>query len=165
MKTKILNMPPKIELLSKMLSLFLLCLIAPLFSEEPLLLSFQELQNGNLSPNNNQLIEIRGFLYQDPTSSRWILAAEPNLRTCCIGSRAKANSQIVLPDDFSTTPSHAAVTIRGVLYKDGDIYRFKKASITSQPKSATWTIIWLLIPVLCLISFYYKKRKNKMGAV
>ncbi|KAF3362641.1 Uncharacterized protein PHSC3_000880 [Chlamydiales bacterium STE3] len=56
---------------------------------------------------------LRGFLYQDK-QGQWILASEPNLKSCCVGSESKRTHQIFVQPKgaFKTTPK-SAVTLKG----------------------------------------------------
>lgn len=53
-----------------------------------------------LSETVQQEVIVRGFLYQNARGD-WILAAEPNLKTCCVGSPEKMESQIFVAGDVS----------------------------------------------------------------
>ena len=72
------------------------------------------------------LVQIRGFLYET-TDKRLVLAEEPNLKSCCVGSPAKRRRQIVI---LETTVSGAVlegvgqqarslpITLTGILHID-----------------------------------------------
>jgi hypothetical protein len=51
----------------------------------------------DLMKYHNQKVCIRGFLYRTPEGITY-LAAEPDLKTCCVGSQAKISRQIMLVD-------------------------------------------------------------------
>src|ERR1700721_3140065 len=85
-----------------------------LFGEGPFPISFIELEKMRLIAEDVPLehwpkdkfqkihekeIQISGFLYQKE-SGKWILASQPNLKSCCIGSRDRIFQQIALADDF-----------------------------------------------------------------
>ena len=52
----------------------------------------------------------RGFVYQTE-SGEWVLATEPDLKSCCLGKKG----QIYLDGDFSRCQSHQAYTLKGTL--------------------------------------------------
>lgn len=64
---------------------------------------------------DRQEIEIRGFLYQ-ATDGRWLLAEEPNLKTCCVGASHQATRQVTLHGEGDSFPIGFAVTVQGILH-------------------------------------------------
>ena len=72
--------------------------------EKPIL-SFPQQLNSYL----DQEITLRGFLYQ--TEKGWILAAEPNLKSCCIHKKPF----IHLDNSFASGLTNHAVTMQGHL--------------------------------------------------
>jgi hypothetical protein len=60
---------------------------------------------------------VRGFVYKKEDGS-WILAEEPNLKSCCIGSEKNLDKQIALKGDFSNVLPHRAVTVSGKLKEE-----------------------------------------------
>lgn len=99
-----------------------------IFAEEALTLSFRELsgiqeslsQNFSLDDSLAELkdkydkrpVRIRGFLYRSQ-DGRWVLASEPNLKSCCVGSEAKAMQQIIVDGRFEKQ-SLEPVIVEGV---------------------------------------------------
>lgn len=61
-----------------------------------------------------QKIEIRGFLYPYEENV-WVLASEPNLKTCCVG---KKKTQVFVEGAFSDMPSGYVVNVQGELSLD-----------------------------------------------
>jgi hypothetical protein len=61
---------------------------------------------------NDQTIEIRGFIYQSE-EGKWILAAEPSLKSCCVGVERLLTKQIFLKGTIEKLPSHEALTLQG----------------------------------------------------
>ena len=100
----------------------------PVFGEqEAIEFSFLELSSGDLDPvRNGQVIEIRGFLYET-VDSQVILAAEPNLKSCCVGSDSKKQKQMLVSGNiFSALDDRSAVTLRGNLdIRQGDKFPYQ----------------------------------------
>lgn len=79
--------------------------------EQSIPLNFTELESfGKYA--DGQKVKIRGFLYQTK-EGKSVLAAEPNLKTCCVGSQANIHKQIYLDRNFDSRNS--AITVEGVL--------------------------------------------------
>lgn len=110
---------------------FLLCLFSIshfAFGTIPKSLSFKDLQISieNIKPDldlqssfdslaalHNQEVKIRGFLYETP-EGKWILAAQPNLKTCCLGSQQKLSQQIFIEKSLgSKMDNKVPVNIQG----------------------------------------------------
>lgn len=52
----------------------------------------------------------KGFIYRTE-DNKWVLAKEPNLKSCCHGK----DGQLFLDGDFSQCKSHKAYTVQGEL--------------------------------------------------
>lgn len=91
-----------------LLTLFLV--ISPLVKDEKLL---------------GESVTIRGFLYQS-TDGEWILADQPNLKTCCVGKKV---GQIFLDGDFSEIPTYKPVSITGTLTLKNDLYHLENTEL------------------------------------
>lgn len=112
----------------KYICLLLCCFAGCLYSEEtPRTLSFQQLNSledylqrdasvqllqRQLGNYHEHQVQIRGFLYQAP-DQQWMIASEPNLKSCCIGSSNKIAHQILLSGNIPTLDFSHAVTIQG----------------------------------------------------
>ncbi|MBA3957370.1 MAG: hypothetical protein H0X51_03100 [Parachlamydiaceae bacterium] len=57
-------------------------------------------------------IQIQGFLYQNP-QEQWILASEPNLKTCCIGSTSKISQQLFISNPLQNPSTTSTNTVQG----------------------------------------------------
>jgi hypothetical protein len=79
-------------------------------------LSFEQLKKLDYS-QQNQDIRITGFLYAKGDDT-WILAAEPNLRSCCVGSKNKINQQVHIEGQFNGENSPFAGTLQGHFFID-----------------------------------------------
>ena len=113
------------------------------------------------SEEGNQIV-IRGFLYPRDNKD-WVLAKEPNLKSCCVGSPNKAKSQIVLMGDFPDQASLKTVIVSGILHKrevEGkEIYTLSEPQIIKH--SSNYTAFYgLLVAGILLFSFFrLNKRK------
>jgi hypothetical protein len=65
-----------------------------------------------IRPLEGQEVVIRGFLYPKE-GGQWILAAEPNLRSCCVGTAKNARRQFRV-EFAGQVPDEAASTARSV---------------------------------------------------
>lgn len=73
------------------------------------------------TPEQGIVYEIRGFLYKTE-KQQYILAAEPNLKSCCVGSASKRNKQILVSGtiDPQLFNSDRPITLKGLLEYDND---------------------------------------------
>lgn len=158
--------------------LLLYCFFAVgLLHSEFLNLSFQELHQPvdatretiaslqtELSAFHQQNVKIRGFLYQGD-GKQWILAAEPNLKTCCIGVPGKIGKQIVLAKPVLPEAPMHAVTVQGVFAIDPiwraddsmqQLYRLDDPVLLNEPKPIwTWLALLTIAIVSCILLFLW----------
>jgi hypothetical protein len=159
--------------------LFLLFEMASLDAENPVFLSFYELESFDAEPaqnrGNHRRVNVRGFLY--PTlDNQWILSSEPQLKSCCAGSIHKADQQIFIYFDPLESPpmSKQAITIEGVFvfnpifHEMGNTlpkYRLEEARILPEKNHySLWILVLALfiIPVLGLCYFLMRKRSRSL---
>ena len=96
-----------------------------LFAENPICLSFNELQS--LTPekmaeiHNGHPVSMRGFLYQIPQGA-WILSSEPNLKSCCLGSPHRVKEQIAVSFESPPPlpPQGQVITLEGIYLHGAD---------------------------------------------
>jgi len=90
----------------------LILLYQPLYSlNEAIPITFQDLANENY---NGRQVAIKGFLYKQ-SEDHWILASEPGLKSCCVGSKNKINTQIVISGNLPKQSLSSAVIVEGDL--------------------------------------------------
>lgn len=141
----------------------------------PIFLTFEELDRGysfwqssghlpqELLSMQNQLVQIRGFLYKTELNNRgaWILAAEPNLRSCCVGSSGKRGLQLVVTGDLPREGSITAVSLKGHLQFPGEIqgpfYGLSDVSLQSDITSYG-TITLLIIFLISVLAWRYSAK-------
>lgn len=82
-----------------------LCLLGFRLEASPIFATFDQL------PQETQEIQIRGFLYK--ISDKYVLAKEPELKSCCIGTASKTHEQIFILGEFPETSY--ALTLQGHL--------------------------------------------------
>lgn len=145
------------------LFLFVCCLFPCFARGESIPLVFTDLENGDLYLKSLQgkEIEIRGFLYQRE-DGKLILASQPNLRSCCVGTKSKIQQQIIVEGNLE--PTLKAVSVRGVfriqpLYSEnGELvayYFLDRANLVPETPFRLWGII-LVAFVVCIVSFLFK---------
>lgn len=154
--------------------IFLLLLTShPIHSTEPTpeiswseILSFPD---ATPNPYHNKLIQIKGFIYKS-TDNQLYLSQEPNLKSCCIGSKNKRQSQILLSninivsDNDYTNNQHVKI-ITGKLIQDPvqKTFIMENPSIQDLSKSfpITSVIIIIIFILLTITLILIKSYKNK----
>lgn len=142
---------------------FLNALFQPLYSQEQAVqINFYNFENA--AQHDGQLVTIRGFLYESPEAYK-VLAAEPNLKSCCVGSASKRERQLLVTGDLESAGSGgSAVTLKGTLVVAmGDKFplRLENAQIVPQKDQCYW-VLGLVGVGLALLSgaafFFIRKR-------
>lgn len=145
---------------------FLLFWNAFSYAENSRALSFQDLSGVNTiesaaSMYHGREVTVRGFLYQS-LDRRWILASEPNLKTCCVGSPRKVWQQIIVDGEFESVPSNKVVQIAGTLIVDPvrddknaltQVFRLENPHLVQEDDNGIW--LWIVMSVIGLMAILY----------
>jgi hypothetical protein len=110
--------------------------------------------------SDGTLIEIRGFLYQ-ADDSRTILAAEPNLKSCCVGSASKRHKQLLVDGNF-TTNNAFPVTLQGNLSVDFTRpfpFKLQNAVLIAE-KESSYGILLLAFSLMILPLYVIKMSRS-----
>lgn len=133
--------------MKKWLMIFFLC-AASLQGIQARDLFFDELTKAEMT---TEPVKMRGFLYQKDAT--WILAAVPNLRSCCLATHEQANKQVLLEGDFSLISQQSIVTVEGFLVYEHPFYRLKQATLV-QTQGSTFPLMTICIAILALAIAY-----------
>jgi hypothetical protein len=138
-------------------------------------LSFSLLEQSTLThPFNDyhdQEVEVRGFFYEGK-DGRHVLASQPNLKSCCVGSVNKILNQIVLLGVVPEIPQQRVVSMMGVFVTDptfnGDdeligLYYLKNIKVLSDFDDTTIYSLFAFIIVMLFIvigMIIYRRSKS-----
>jgi hypothetical protein len=125
---------------------------------QSLMINFQQLSEIENNPHlHKQDIEINGFLYCN-ANQEWVLASEPNLKSCCIGAGKKASQQIFLDRAFPEINNGQAVAMQGVLLVQPvknnqnevvQLYQLQDSSLIV--KEHSWKLLAIVLVVLIVV--------------
>ncbi|MFI5344137.1 MAG: hypothetical protein ACHQUC_07950 [Chlamydiales bacterium] len=127
-----------------------LCLLLLSVSTGVLQISLEKPLGEEATAYNERLVNVRGFLYRH-SSGELILASQPNLKSCCVGSQQLVYQQILVHG--SLDPEAQAVTLQGIFkidpqYNDQgqitSLYRLENGEKLKSEHS-------LLFPILALL--------------
>lgn len=111
----------------------------------------------------SQQVTIRGFLYL--ADDAWILASEPNLKSCCVGASNKRGLQLVVQGSLPKESATTALLVQGNFkITPGSLqsfYTLEQAFIVEEPLS--FSLFWgAAIACVCmfLIFYFWKKRSS-----
>lgn len=130
-----------------MLLLFILC-SGTLFANE---LSFEALADAAYPRE----VTLRGFLYRTQAGDL-VLAAEPNLKSCCVGAQHQVKRQIIVEGNMDDPKAGQVYVLQGILTVDPitSSYLLRESyQIQSQvdiTRYATYISLMVLIIGLCL---------------
>lgn len=103
-----------------------------------------------ISPGSDGLVSVRGFLYQTP-EGLWVLSQEPNLKSCCSGSKGKVMEQIYLEGHLPINSFQGVLLVSGVFEIDprhnqkGELIRYytmKEVSLQATKADLT-PLFWI----------------------
>lgn len=137
--------------------------------ENPKVCSFftlEALLHGNHNQNilNGNLIEIRGFLYKT-ADSNLILAAEPDLKSCCIGSTSKRHKQLLVSGNVQPEMSEKSpITLQGNLhmdFKEAFPFKLQNANVVGETTKSygNFWIAGLTVILISVAAFFKLKSK------
>lgn len=154
------------------LILFMVLTIQSLFCGEtaPLSLSFQDLSEPAESQlyrkYHNKEVVIRGFIYETAGGEK-ILAAQPDVKSCCVGSKDKTSEQILLVGNITLEDASKAYLVQGKFVVDPkkdesnkivSLYRLEEASI--HPRGPMGLIKFIIAGALFFAVAYFLMRKK-----
>lgn len=149
-----------------------------------LFLSFEHLsslvdQGKVLSPQiqefQNQSVQVKGFLYHS-LEDQIILAARPNLKSCCIGKGAQWKEQIRVKGELGSFPQQGMATLEGIFIIDPrydetgqlmQLYVLEQARIISQRESERlpWRTLSLLSLFMCLLVGLFRWMYHRIKSI
>lgn len=157
-----------LSFLFKLLLLTFLIINGVLFSkveEELKQLTIEQLiEEADIYQHN--LVRVRGFLYQDQ-HHHWILASQPNLKSCCIGNSKKVDQQIFLSSFTPSTSYKYAVTLEGTFYKEPildkegkliQLYHMKNPTLLKNFSFWSWSLGFISISFLTMFLIFCQKK-------
>ncbi len=111
-------------------------------------------------------VQVRGFLYQRMDGD-WILASEPDLKSCCVGSEKKSANQLWVT--MSNPPATAPIgvsSLKGFVRRDltGKNPRYVLDAAEIQERTiigGQWLLALALVGVLCLLVGLGKRRLSQ----
>lgn len=136
-------------------------------AESPLEVSFHQLTHLATQPNeakhlDGQVIKIRGFIYETK-EGQFILAAQPDLKSCCVGAPNKLQEQLLLEGPLSEIPKQQFITLEGVFKieeKQGYLYRLEQIKLFHpQTSSFPWISLGLFSLILGGLYFLIKMKR------
>jgi hypothetical protein len=127
---------------------------ATVVAEPPVHITFNDLNKHHTF--EGKAVEIKGFLYKG--NEGMILSNEPNLKTCCVGSKNKRNKQILILGELLLTDLHFPVTVTGIFYtKDENeseeifsYYFLEQAAVVTREESNGYSYYLILASGLLL---------------
>lgn len=136
--------------------------LIPFFVYSESKLSFSDLASSKISEKEGQTVIIRGFLYQE-ISGQYILASEPNLKSCCVGNAQNSNRQIAVLGSLPKQLPKSAITVKGVFSAESK-FLLKDAEVLPED-GIRGKLFWgSLLLILLASSLYLIYRANKGDA-
>lgn len=139
--------------------------------KEPISITFDQLDQGfsfwqvnkSLSEKvealQNQTVQIRGFLYHKlDEEGMWVLAAEPNLKSCCVGNKDKAGRQLIVNGDMLKDSSRATLLEGKLLISNqsqGYFYALNEAVIQREADSYSSPTYVAAFFSLCILLYCF----------
>lgn len=117
----------------------------------------EDMSKNRIYINQTRQVEIKGFLYKLEEET-FILAAEPNLKSCCIGNSNKQHKQLIVYGDLllKHLDSFSPITLRGVLVnnKQDSPLQLIKAVVVEEEKSGDFERTWTACIALIILGVY-----------
>lgn len=145
----------------KTVAMFIIFLcLSSLHAEDQQKISFIELSEQHKETS----VEVRGFLYTT-SDGKVLLAPQPNLRSCCVGSPAKIHEQIALLDLQKVPITTQAVNVQGIFHLDeSNLKSLSKAKLVEQHRGGYHLTIMAVVATL-LLTFLFLRRRTKQEQI
>jgi hypothetical protein len=101
-------------------------------------------------------LELKGFLFQS-NDGAWILSKDPDLKSCCIGSAHKRDSQVTLLGEFSTYSTNKPLQVTGTLHAATEGYILAETDVIQKGSFPIWTVGGACIVCLVLVGVKLKR--------
>jgi hypothetical protein len=150
--------------MKRSLSTLFLFWLSVVCAQNPQIITISELSDPDiLITCCNKSIEIRGFLYEK--EGLQFLAAQPGLKSCCVGSEQKKEEQIAVYGLPTTPPLIQAITLQGTFHYDPESHErsLVDASIKTEKRPIPGLLISLIGIMLTAGMSIYLYKKNASG--
>jgi|GEM_PF-6782302 len=118
---------------------------------------------------DQKTVVVRGFLYSHP-SGQLVLSHRPDLKSCCIGSEALNDQQLLVEGEF--LPTLTAVDLKGVFYINSFADENEKSQFTpryllknvelTNTSGTRFNYIWLILSGFFFSAYHFLKKNGEM---
>lgn len=136
---------------------FLILILAPWLAAESL--SIRDLNEGLA----DKQVEIRGFLYRT-ADHQLVLAGEPNLKSCCVGSEKNQAKQLFITNS-AIEPETSVSQLSGILRMREGRFILDNAQKIETPAKDYWILYLAGFGLIGGALFFRKLRKENRGNV
>lgn len=127
-------------------------------TNNPVYLSFDDLADEEkLSGLQDSPVRMRGFLH-DGGANNWVLASQPDVKTCCLGKK-ESIQHIVVHGDLANISRELAINLEGILTAHPNSYVIMKAVVVQDKYVLSPFLIGFVI-MLGLVTVYVIWRCN-----
>ncbi|NGX58803.1 MAG: hypothetical protein K940chlam3_01711 [Chlamydiae bacterium] len=119
-----------------------------------------------LSDLSGAMIKLRGFLYETE-DGRLIASAEPDLKSCCVGTERKIRNQVVIVGAVSPSNHTLPVVVQGVFQFEPKIHEGKLIQYASLlnaeivEEESNHEILFILLIVSIVVGLLLFKRRKQ----
>ncbi len=143
------------------LILVFLIFSSTLLAEEPSVLTFSLLESKEpINALDGRMVKVRGFLHQSQ-DGKWVLADEPELKSCCIGAKEKLSKQIMLQGFIENARAHQAVDLQGKFHiqkiEEMQTYWMEEPKIIEKPPHVWGSYLILFVSIIALYALARKR--------
>ena len=135
--------------------LYLICLF-PFYIGAEEKISFHQISK----TMNQKPIEISGFIYPSKEGET-ILAPQPDLRSCCVGSSHRLKEQIVLNDLKAIPVTKQPVTMRGILHINSETGQMSLSESETVVKRGRFHLLFAGAAAGAAATFFLLRRRYR----
>ncbi len=121
-------------------------------------INFHDLMRQENFPTlHGKRVRLTGFLYKK--EDQWVLAAVPNLKTCCVAHVNKKKEQLLVSGEIKDTLPGHAVTLEGYFrHQDGSCHLHQATQI--EKESSPHRLLVGAIPLTAFFLYFLRRRKS-----